>query len=121
MSDTKPLFSSVAILNRAPASTLRFVALGIIGQPEFYTARDLRALYGFSPGRLERHIKDHDFPQPIKFGIGAARHWRRAAVLAWKVQWDQKNLEELVRLARPHQGAPNHGRGQSAQSAEEVK
>jgi predicted DNA-binding transcriptional regulator AlpA len=81
------------------------------------------ARYGVSRMWLERHIKDHGFPHPIKFGgpVGAVRHFRRSAVLAWEVQWEEKNLNELVRSARPHQGAHDPVREQLRQSAEEVK
>jgi hypothetical protein len=35
---------------------------------EFLNARDLQARYGVSRMWLERHIKDHCFLRPIKFG-----------------------------------------------------
>ena len=88
----------------------------VIEPPEFLIARDLQARYGVSRMWLEHQAKDHAFPQPIKFDgcVGALRHWRRATVLAWQIQWQKKSFNELVRSARPHQGAHNDVREKSA-------
>ena len=79
---------------------------------EFLTARQLMARYGVSLMWLERHIKDHGFPHPIKFGgrVSAVRHWRRSAVLEWEQAWEQRSRDDLTnqqnsRAARTGQAA----------------
>ena len=95
----------------------------VIEPPEFLIARDLQARPGVNRMSLERHFKDHALPQPIKFGghVGAVRRWRRSAVLACKIQWEERNQNELARSSRLRQGAHDPVCGQSAQNAEEVK
>ena len=95
---------------------------GIAGLSEFLTAADLCEQYHRSRMRITQHIKQHHFPRPIKFGgrVGYVR-WS-AIVERWANEWMTAPLgNELVRSARPHQGAHDPVRGQSTQSVEKVK
>lgn len=65
---------------------------------DFLTARNLQARYGVSRMWLERHCKNHGFPQPIMCAgrVGAVRHWRRSIVLACEIQWEQRSVDDLI-------------------------
>jgi len=93
-------------------------------QVVYLTAADLCERYHCSRMWITRHIKQHHFPKPITFDgrVGCVRRWSRSEVEQWEDEWLTAALgNELVRSARPHQGAHDHVRGQSAQGAEKVK
>jgi predicted DNA-binding transcriptional regulator AlpA len=43
---------------------------------------------------ITRHIAEHGFPQPIKFGdrVGTRRRWLRTDVEAWEQKWREPLL-----------------------------
>jgi predicted DNA-binding transcriptional regulator AlpA len=63
-------------------------------EPEYFVIGDLCARFACSRMWISRHIADHNFPAPIKFGdrVGARRRWRRADVLAWEAKWREPLL-----------------------------
>lgn len=53
----------------------------------YWCIGQVREHFGVSAEWVRRHIQDHGFPKPVRFGSPkSARHWRVSDVLAWEAE-----------------------------------
>jgi len=59
----------------------------------YLTVGQVRERYGVSAMWIVRYMRDHGFPQPIKFGgTKSARHWLLADIEAWEASRARINV-----------------------------
>ena len=75
---------------------LRLTGTAVLVRPDptYLVIGDLLVRFGCSRMWITRHIAEHGFPQPIKFGdrVGTRRRWLRTDVEAWEQKWREPLL-----------------------------
>ena len=58
----------------------------------YLTAGQVRERFGVSDMWIYRHIKQHGFPKPVRFGGSmSARHWLRSDIEEWEHERVSRN------------------------------
>jgi predicted DNA-binding transcriptional regulator AlpA len=58
----------------------------------YFTAGQVRERFGVSDTWIYRHIKQHDFPKPVRFGgPTSARRWLRSDIEDWERERVRRN------------------------------
>jgi predicted DNA-binding transcriptional regulator AlpA len=71
------------------AQTNRTTHIRISTNSVYVTTGQVRERFSCSDMWIYRHIRDHGFPQPIRFGgRTSARRWRVADIEAWEKAWE---------------------------------
>jgi predicted DNA-binding transcriptional regulator AlpA len=58
----------------------------------YLTVGQVRERYGVSAMWIWRHMRDHGFPKPVRFGgPKSARHWLVSAIEQWETERTRKS------------------------------
>jgi predicted DNA-binding transcriptional regulator AlpA len=70
---------------RAVSKRLHYITVSNDGR--YLSAGQIRERYGVSDMWLWRHMRDHGFPRPVRFGgPSSARHWLISDIEQWERQ-----------------------------------